>query len=77
MQDFTERPHCGHHHILECQSVECERAAQLLGDLHEALNLRRLPAREEMQRTVNEAGRRAESAMRLEHALLRLRLRLP
>jgi hypothetical protein len=55
------------------QSPAYDKAAQWLADLHEDLDLVRYPTRVEMLRAVNEAARRADCLIRLEHAVAHLR----
>jgi hypothetical protein len=55
------------------KSPAYDKAAQWLADLHEDLDLVRYPTRVEMLRAVNEAARRADCLIRLEHAVANLR----
>jgi hypothetical protein len=53
-------------------ALDYEKAELWLADLREDLDVIRYPTRVQMMRAVAEAGRRAESLARLEHALQHL-----
>jgi hypothetical protein len=54
------------------EAPDYEKAALLLVDLHEQLDVIRYPTRARMLRAVDDAMRRDESLARLEHALRHL-----